>query len=889
MRHVARIFLITLALILLGLALTPKASPAQTANPCDSTRLVPYWTETAPPQPCGMDSVSIVFRSCKDCVQLLSYEWPIGGPLRVNMRMLDVCPLTLVCRPDSLRIPLGRIAAGHYELAVNVVVGVVYGDTGYCTFTRRDTVRFSVGCPPPPDSLPYVQHVDLGYLGPCTLCPRVVCPGQPIPLHIDGMFPDGCYRFRGLELLAAPFESPLPRPPMVRLLVDHRTCGGCPLVVAPFTADTTLPALPPGTYNLTLQLLEVGHCDSLLTGWTEYHASKAFTVRDSCGPFPPTGPLPFVTAMTLDGSALCDTCRPATCPDVPIPFHVEGVFPNDCLQFRRIELVPSLPTVVGPPTVRIVVGVNDCLGRPCLPELYHWAGDVALPGLPPGSYRLPVEMAFVSWCDSTKVDSVQGVALSFTVRESCEVTPPGACVLAGWDHSQRVGICDTFLGAGDSAQVRMTIASATPLAGLQGVLTLYPEGPPPGLMITRLVPVGPAEGMHVAWSRQSDGVHFLMFAEHGAPIGGVRNCAGAVRCEQPVLAVVVGPGPAMVVPSPDFPPPVTYVSVHDLLGSDSLGTAVPECSIETALVAVVATICAGPSCDFNHDGTLDVRDLVTMVHCVLDTTCADTVGFALDCNGDGRLNVDDVLCCALHILHDGVRDTMPGRPEPGVAVDLGAPAWDGSGLEVPLHLRGADRVGAARLALALPLDRYDVTGVTLGDGGGQWLELHDVVDGRLVLGLIGLGGGGSGPSQLDLTLRLALKPGQAAGGDVTVADLQASGPDGATLSLATTPVTVPLPSPGALSLSPARPNPFGHETSFALNLDRAAQVEVTVHDLSGRRVATLFSGALAAGPHDFAWRGARDDGSAAPNGIYFLQARVGGERLTRKVIFLPGD
>jgi flagellar hook assembly protein FlgD len=66
-------------------------------------------------------------------------------------------------------------------------------------------------------------------------------------------------------------------------------------------------------------------------------------------------------------------------------------------------------------------------------------------------------------------------------------------------------------------------------------------------------------------------------------------------------------------------------------------------------------------------------------------------------------------------------------------------------------------------------------------------------------------------------------------------------------------------------------------------------VEVAVHDLSGRRVATLFRGALAAGPHDFAWRGERSDGSAAANGIYFVQARVGGERLSGKVIFLRGN
>jgi len=107
--------------------------------------------------------------------------------------------------------------------------------------------------------------------------------------------------------------------------------------------------------------------------------------------------------------------------------------------------------------------------------------------------------------------------------------------------------------------------------------------------------------------------------------------------------------------------------------------------------------------------------------------------------------------------------------------------------------------------------------------------------------------------------------------------------------IASTPVAVTLPSPGALMLSAARPNPFTRETRLALNLDRGADVDLAVHDLSGRRVATLYRGALAAGPHEFAWSGARSDGSTAPNGIYFVQARVGGERLSRKVIFLRGN
>ena len=254
------------------------------------------------------------------------------------------------------------------------------------------------------------------------------------------------------------------------------------------------------------------------------------------------------------------------------------------------------------------------------------------------------------------------------------------------------------------------------------------------------------------------------------------------------------------------------------------------------------------------------------------------------------LNVDDVLCCAHTILRGGGRDTTGGRDEPGVTVDLGQPAWGSAGLEVPVRLGGADRVGAARLALSLPLDRYEVTGVETDAGAGRWLELHDTVGGRLVVGLVGLGPPAPGdPTTLGLTLHLALKPGQSAGGEIGVADAQFSGPDGVTLVVPLPPASVGLPAAGALALSAAQPNPFNRETRFALNLERGADAEVTIHDLSGRLVATLFHGALGAGPHTFTWQGLRSDGSAAPNGVYFVHARVGGERLTRKVVFLPGN
>jgi len=746
MRHVLRIVLITLALVLIGLALTPKATPAQVIDPCAPDRSIPYGWHLRPADPCGNDSVTVVFTSCRPCVEILGYEWPNDSlPLRLNLRMRDLC-LLAVCLPDSLEVPLGRLAAGRHQLDYRVRAGVVVGDSDFCYVERSDSLRFTVTCAgPPPSPLPFTSLIQIGPRPPCVDCPPLICPDKPIPFRVAGTLPSSCYQFRKLELLPSPLMGPGPAPPVVR----------------------------------------------------------------------------------------------------------------------------------------IVVAENDCMGWACANVVTPWAARTSLPGLPPGSYGLMMQLDVVSMCDSTKVNATYHATQSFTVRDSCVAPPTEPCLIAGWEHAGSFGVCDAIVGPDRPAKVGMTLTTQVPLAGLQGRLSFAP----PGLRIARLVPTGQAEGMHIAWEPRGDGADFVLFAEQGAPIVPLRCNPGARCIPPPVLAVVLEPVEGAVLP------PVTHLRVHDLLGSDSLGNTVPECQIAT-LVVVEARICAGPSCDFNQDGSLDVRDLVSMVRCVLGNgPCPDTSLARLDCNRDGRLGVDDVLCCARVILHGGERDTLPGRPEPNVAVEIGEPQWEPNGLRVPIRVLAADRVGAARLALALPLDRYEVTGVETGVGAGQWLELHEAADGRLVLGLIGLGPDlpAEEPMTLDLTLRLALKPGQGAGGDVGLADLQLSGRDGVTLEVATSPVPVPLPAPGALMLSAARPNPFTHETSFGLNLDRATDVDLAVHDLGGRRVATLYRGALGAGPHEFAWRGARSDGSAAANGIYFLQARVGGDRLTRKVIFLRGN
>lgn len=102
----------------------------------------------------------------------------------------------------------------------------------------------------------------------------------------------------------------------------------------------------------------------------------------------------------------------------------------------------------------------------------------------------------------------------------------------------------------------------------------------------------------------------------------------------------------------------------------------------------------------------------------------------------------------------------------------------------------------------------------------------------------------------------------------------------------TTVVGVPVRSGQAFELSAAGPNPFSTTTRFTLTLERSEQIDISVHDIAGRRIATLFTGEMQPGAHAFAWSGTSDDGVAMGAGTYFLRATSGSGHLVSRAMFL---
>lgn len=113
---------------------------------------------------------------------------------------------------------------------------------------------------------------------------------------------------------------------------------------------------------------------------------------------------------------------------------------------------------------------------------------------------------------------------------------------------------------------------------------------------------------------------------------------------------------------------------------------------------------------------------------------------------------------------------------------------------------------------------------------------------------------------------------------------------GVITKLGNVPCAAASPAPEAIgarfALQPNFPDPFTAATEFRFSLPRDAAVQLTVHDLRGRRVRTLAQGPLPAGDHVAHWNGRDDAGRPLPSGTYFCHLTAGGATVTQKSVLL---
>ena len=585
--------------------------------------------------------------------------------------------------------------------------------------------------------------------------------------------------------------------------------------------------------------------------------------------------LPFRTFPHF-GTPACDSCPPVICPGEPVPMRVDGVFPSACWRVVSFAPLPTMDPLLRP-VVRLTVR-HLCGDSALCPQVETpFSAATLLGATGPGLQSVELQVTVPDCPDTSSVQFYRKL-VGYRVPDSCAGPPPaGACVWPFLDvlrDTRDSSACVVRLRPGGRGEFTFaTRAEGVPLAGLQGDLQVSP-----GLRIENLQPAGVAAGMRLDWRRQGNGAAFVLYSGHGAPIP-VDRWANVLRVTVASTDTASGSYRGHV-----------YSNVT--AGSDSNGTAIPPCPIMTLVMPAAVVCVAEPaSCDANGDAVSNVADLVRMVTCLVrPEACPDSLAARPDCNQDGAFHLDDVFCCAHAIL--GGPPPGPGVPPGDLAFSFGAPVRQGNLLRVPLHVRGAGDMGGALLRIEFPSDRWlpvdlnTVGGDALRAGAANdWTPLLELGTDDVLVGLLRLDA--SAPTDLTVELGFALRDGAEAGGELRVAGADVSAGDGTPITVDLSALTASLGTAGGgvperVALSPARPNPASGATSFVVSLPRAAQVDLAMFDLAGRRVATLHRGALAAGERAFTWRP-----GAVPSGVYFARLAVDGvvrsSRVTLKV------
>jgi hypothetical protein len=88
------------------------------------------------------------------------------------------------------------------------------------------------------------------------------------------------------------------------------------------------------------------------------------------------------------------------------------------------------------------------------------------------------------------------------------------------------------------------------------------------------------------------------------------------------------------------------------------------------------------------------------------------------------------------------------------------------------------------------------------------------------------------------------------------------------------------------SFAPAYPNPFNPKTTLNFTLATAAEVNVSIYAVDGRRVVELVDEPMAAGPHSVTWTGLNAAGNKVASGTYLCRIKAGDQEHTSRLMLL---
>lgn len=92
------------------------------------------------------------------------------------------------------------------------------------------------------------------------------------------------------------------------------------------------------------------------------------------------------------------------------------------------------------------------------------------------------------------------------------------------------------------------------------------------------------------------------------------------------------------------------------------------------------------------------------------------------------------------------------------------------------------------------------------------------------------------------------------------------------------------PVPGSSTNAPSLsvfPNPFNARANLSLHVPQASESEVSIYDIRGMKVVTIFSGHVEEGKQDFIWNGQDKNGQNCSSAIYHIKAKIGERTISK--------
>jgi len=83
------------------------------------------------------------------------------------------------------------------------------------------------------------------------------------------------------------------------------------------------------------------------------------------------------------------------------------------------------------------------------------------------------------------------------------------------------------------------------------------------------------------------------------------------------------------------------------------------------------------------------------------------------------------------------------------------------------------------------------------------------------------------------------------------------------------------------------PNPFNPQTTINFTLkDNIHSLNLSIYNIKGQLVKTLYRGALQKGQYNLVWDGTNDSGKQVSSGIYFYKLSNGKETQQKKMVLM---